>query len=65
MPPFTQHADAPQHDTAGHGHHTEPVYEQVTGFEPSVDVPDLPEEEKEPEEEKPAEDAPNGSEGGL
>ena len=52
MPPFTQHADAPQHDTAGHGHHAEPVYEKVTGFQPSVDVPDLPEEdEKEPEEE--------------
>ena len=66
MPPFTQHTDAPQHDTAGHGHHAEPVYEQVTGFEPSVDVPDLPEEdEKEPEEEKPAEDVPNGSESGL
>ena len=46
MPPFTQHADAPQHDTAGHGHHAEPVYEKVTGFQPSVDVPDLPEEDE-------------------
>ena len=66
MPPFTQHADAPQHDTAGHGHHAEPVYEKVTGFQPSVDVPDLPEEdEKEPEEEKPAGDVPDGSGDGL
>ena len=46
MPPFTQHADAPQRDTAGHGHHAEPVYEKVTGFQPSVDVPDLPEEDE-------------------
>ena len=52
--------------TAGHGHHAEPVYEKVTGFQPSVDVPDLPEEdEKEPEEEKPAGDVPDGSGDGL
>lgn len=50
MPPFTQHADAPKHDTAGHGYHTEPAYEKVTGFEPSVDMPGLPEEDKDPEE---------------
>lgn len=39
MPPFTQHEDAPEHDTAGHGNHSEPTYEQSTGFEPSVENP--------------------------
>ena len=52
MPPFTQHADAPEHDTAGHGHHAEPTFEQATGFEPSVDTPGtpLPDEPEVPEE---------------
>ena len=40
MPPFTQHADAPEHDTAGHGHHAEPTYGETSGFEPSVEVDD-------------------------
>lgn len=39
MPPFTQHEDAPEHDTTGHGNHSEPTYEQSTGFEPSVKYP--------------------------
>ena len=38
MPPFTQHADAPEHDTAGHGHHPEPAYDEAAGFGPSVEV---------------------------
>ena len=38
MPPFTQHADAPQHDTAGHGHHAEPAYDETAGFGPSVEA---------------------------
>ena len=38
MPPFTQHSDASQHDSEGHGHHSVPPYEEVTGFEPSVEV---------------------------
>ena len=39
MPPFTQHSDAPEHDTACHGDHPQPTYEEVTGFEPSVENP--------------------------
>lgn len=39
MPPFTQHEDAPEHDMAGHGNHSEPTYGQSTGFEPSVENP--------------------------
>lgn len=39
MPPFTQHEDAPEHDMAGHGNHSEPTYEQSSGFEPSVENP--------------------------
>lgn len=48
MPPFTQHADAPQHDTHGHGHHAEPTYEQAAKFEPSVDNPgtEMPDDEE-------------------
>lgn len=38
MPPFTQHSDAPQHDSEGHGHHAEPTYDEATGFEPSVEM---------------------------
>lgn len=38
MPPFTQHTDAPEHDTAGHGHHPDPTYDAATGFRPSVEV---------------------------
>ena len=38
MPPFTQHSDAPQHDSQGHGHHAEPAYDEATGFEPSVEM---------------------------
>lgn len=45
MPPFTQHSDAPQHDSEGHGHHSAPPYDGATGFEPSVetDAPDTEE----------------------
>lgn len=45
MPPFTQHSDAPQHDSEGHGHHSAPPYEEVTGFEPSVET-DSPDTEE-------------------
>ena len=38
MPPFTQHSDAPQHDTEKHGQHSTPTYEEATGYEPSVEV---------------------------
>jgi len=42
MPPFTQHSDAPQHDTDNHGQHCSPTYDESTGFEPSVEVEDVP-----------------------
>ena len=35
MPPFTQHADAPQHDTQGHGQHEHPTPDEASGFAPS------------------------------
>ncbi len=38
MPPFTQHSDAPQHDSKGHGNHPHPSYEAATGFESSVET---------------------------
>jgi hypothetical protein len=37
MPPFTNHSDAPDNDKDGHGNHLNPVYKDVSGFEPSVD----------------------------
>lgn len=40
MPPFTQHGDAPQHDSGGHGYHPDPAYDKASGFEPSVEVPE-------------------------
>ena len=46
MPPFTQHSDAPQHDTDNHGQHSSPTYDESTGFEPSVEVEDkIPDDE--------------------
>ena len=38
MPPFTQHGDAPQHDSGGHGYHPEPGYDKVTGFSRAVET---------------------------
>jgi hypothetical protein len=32
MPPFTNHSDAPEGDTGGHGNHTQPQYGDVSGF---------------------------------
>ena len=32
MPPFTQHSDAPQHDSGGHGFHPRPEHDEVSGF---------------------------------
>lgn len=45
IPPFTNHSDAPEHDTDKHGDHPEPTYQQATGFVPSVEG-DLPEPEE-------------------
>lgn len=42
MPPFTDHPDAPQHDERGHGAHPLPKYNDVTGFEPSVESEENP-----------------------
>lgn len=39
IPPFTEHSDAPQHDTEGHGKHPHPNYEEATGYRPSVENP--------------------------
>lgn len=36
MPPFTNHGDAPQHDTAGHGCHSQPTDRETIRIEPSV-----------------------------
>lgn len=46
IPPFTNHADAPQHDTQGHIHHPKPTYGESTGYVPSVELPDPPEKEQ-------------------
>lgn len=32
MPPFTDHPDAPQHDSDGHGRHDGPKMDEVSGF---------------------------------
>lgn len=37
MPPFTDHADAPEHDTGGHKKHPAPNYEEVSTFDWPVD----------------------------
>lgn len=47
MPPFTQHGDAPEHDLNNHGFHHKPTYDEVTGYEPSVEVETPPESNKE------------------
>mgnify|MGYP000181884137 CR=1 FL=1 len=47
MPPFTDHTDAPEHDTDGHKKHPEPDYEEVSTFDwPVEEGPDTPEEEE-------------------
>lgn len=51
MPPFTQHGDAPQHDTEGHGTHTAPAYGEVSGYA-GIAGDDEPEKEKETEKEE-------------
>lgn len=33
MPPFTDHADAPEHDTEGHKKHPQPDYEEASTFD--------------------------------
>lgn len=47
-PPFTQHSDAPEHDTQEHGFHAQPPYREATGFVPSVenDPPPEPDEDR-------------------
>lgn len=34
MPPFTNHSDAPEHDSEAHGNHKEPKIEDVAKYEP-------------------------------
>lgn len=38
IPPFTNHSDAPGHDTEKHENHKTPPIEEVAKFEPSVEV---------------------------
>lgn len=40
IPPFTNHADAPEKDTEGHGNHPEPTDRAVITIQPSVEVED-------------------------
>lgn len=49
IPPFTNHNDAPQHDTENHGTHPSPIIEDVAKFEPSVEIPGGSEEETDDE----------------
>ncbi len=49
MPPFTNHADAPQHDEVGHGNHEHPDYKEATGYVPSVEEDEDDKEEETPE----------------
>lgn len=39
MPPFTDHSDAPQHDTEGHGRHPHPTDREAIRIQPSVEGP--------------------------
>lgn len=53
IPPFTNHSDAPNHDTEGHGDHKKPTFEEVVKYEPSVEIekpiePENPEQDKKP-----------------
>lgn len=40
MPPFTNHGDAPQRDSEGHGNHPRPHDRDAITVEPSVELPD-------------------------
>lgn len=43
MPPFTDHSDAVEHDTAGHGDHLRPTDRESITIEPSVGESEEPE----------------------
>lgn len=47
MPPFTDHNDAPAHDTESHGKHDIPTYNDVSGFVPSVETDEPDDDRKE------------------
>lgn len=38
MPPFTNHSDAPQHDTYSHGDHSQPDYETASAYTKSAGI---------------------------
>lgn len=42
MPPFTNHSDAPDFDSSGHGNHAHPSYKEATGYVPSVEENPVP-----------------------
>lgn len=48
MPPFTDHTDAPEHNTEGHKNHPQPDYKEVSTFDWPVDeeTPNTPQEEE-------------------
>lgn len=46
MPPFTNHTDAPLHDTDEHGNHPNPTYKEATMYVPSVEQPEEPDEDE-------------------
>ena len=50
MPPFTNHSDAPLHDTENHGNHPRPIYKEATVLVPSVEEPGTPEEPEQSDE---------------
>lgn len=37
MPPFTDHDDAPEHDKDNHGNHKGPEYDEVSGYNSSIE----------------------------
>lgn len=37
MPPFTDHDDAPEHDKDNHGNHKDPEYDEVSGYNSSIE----------------------------
>lgn len=47
IPPFTNHDDAPEHDTNNHGNHSKPKYNESSKFEPSVELGEEGTEEQE------------------
>lgn len=54
MPPFTDHPDAPDHDTENHGRHPVPGYDEASAFDWPVDA-EVPDSGNTPSEDTPDE----------